>query len=435
VYVKKIDRPRSTIRSLSAAVRSTRFQLGLCLLVGLLLPLAFRALYAEPLPIAGNSAAQNSLSAAALAIIIGVLAIRKFSEFPGVIGASYIFPTFAATFGIAVAIILVTRAPYSGVLLSLSFATVLATRFAIGALELREGGSSYYLVPGGEVDRLLRDLDGAPVMLDDPVLPADPHAAIVADLHHDHSPEWERTFATAALNGIGVYHYKQVWEAQTGKVRIEHLSENSLGSLIPSNSYAKLKWLADMALSIAVLPILIIPLAITAFAIRLDSPGSIFFRQERIGYRGRPFRVLKFRTMTEVKAAPGNVDLVDDAITKDDDVRITRLGRFLRQTRIDELPQIYNILRGDMSWIGPRPEARPLSEWYEKEIPFYSYRHIVRPGITGWAQVNQGHVAGISEVHDKLRYDFYYIKNFSMWLDLVVLFKTVLVVIRGSGAK
>ncbi|ALC12118.1 putative colanic acid biosysnthesis UDP-glucose lipid carrier transferase [Sphingopyxis sp. 113P3] len=190
-----------------------------------------------------------------------------------------------------------------------------------------------------------------------------------------------------------------------------------------------------MVLSIAILPFLIVPLAITALAIRIDSPGSIFFRQERIGYRGRPFHVLKFRTMAEKKSRSGDVDLVNDAITKDDDVRITRLGRFLRQTRIDELPQIYNILRGDMSWIGPRPEARPLSEWYEKEIPFYSYRHIVRPGITGWAQVNQGHVAGISEVHDKLRFDFYYIKNFSMWLDLVILFKTVLVVIRGSGAK
>ncbi|ALC12115.1 hypothetical protein [Sphingopyxis sp. 113P3] len=228
--MNKIDRSRSTIRSLSAVARSARFQLAVCLLAGLMLPLGFRALFAEPLPISGNAAALNSLSAAALAIIIGVLAIRKFSEFPGVIGASYIFPTFAATFGIAVAIILVTRAPYSGVLLSLSFAIVLAARFAIGALEHREGGSSYYLVPGGEVDRLLRDLDGAPVILEDPVLPADRHAAIIADLHHDHSPEWERTFARAALNGIGVYHYKQVWEAQTGKVRIEHLSENSLGS-------------------------------------------------------------------------------------------------------------------------------------------------------------------------------------------------------------
>jgi lipopolysaccharide/colanic/teichoic acid biosynthesis glycosyltransferase len=161
----------------------------------------------------------------------------------------------------------------------------------------------------------------------------------------------------------------------------------------------------------------------------------MFFRQERIGYRGHQFRVLKFRTMRVTETASANGDLVDAAITKDDDDRITRIGRFLRQTRIDELPQLYNILRGEMSWIGPRPEARPLSEWYEREIPFYVYRHIVRPGVTGWAQVNQGHVAGISEVHDKLRYDFYYIKNFSMWIDLAILFKTVLVVIRGIGAK
>ena len=239
----------------------------------------------------------------------------------------------------------------------------------------------------------------------------------------------------AALNGIGVYHYKQVWEAKTGKVRIEHLSENSLGSLIPSNSYAKMKRLLDILLTLAVLPVLLPPLVVVAFLIRFDSPGPVFFRQERIGHRGRSFHVLKFRTMRMAEPQATHEGRLDAAITKDDDQRITRLGRFLRKTRIDELPQIWNILRSEMSWIGPRPEARPLSEWYEREIPFYSYRHIVRPGITGWAQVNQGHVAGISEVHDKLRFDFYYIKNFSMWIDLIILFKTVMVVIRGSGAK
>lgn len=419
-------------RSLSHFFGLLRTQLLVCLLFGVALPI-FIYIRGDLSFLARNPPAINSSIAAAICTVIAVVTVRKFGAFPGTIGVSYVFPSLAGTYGIAMAGILLARAPYSGALLMLTFATSMVVRFAIGALERRREGKQYYLVPGGSIDRISRDLDAGWIMLEAPVLPSDRDVVIVADLHHDHSAEWERAFAMAALNGIGVYHYKQVWEASTGKVRIEHLSENSLGSLIPSNSYAKGKRLIDILLSLTVLPLLLPILLVTAIVIRLDSPGSVFFRQERIGYRARPFRVLKFRTMRSRDVA--KADRLDDAITKDDDARVTRPGRFLRRTRIDELPQILNILLGDMSWIGPRPEARPLSEWYEKEIPFYSYRHIVRPGITGWAQVNQGHVAGISEVHDKLRYDFYYIKNFSMWIDLVILFKTVLVVVRGFGAK
>ena len=107
----------------------------------------------------------------------------------------------------------------------------------------------------------------------------------------------------------------------------------------------------------------------------------------------------------------------------------------MRRSRIDELPQIINIIRGEMSWIGPRPEAVQLSEWYEDEIPFYRYRHIVRPGITGWAQVNQGHVAEINDVNIKLHYDFYYIKFFSFWLDVLITIRTIGIMLTGFGAK
>ena len=112
----------------------------------------------------------------------------------------------------------------------------------------------------------------------------------------------------------------------------------------------------------------------------------------------------------------------DTAITSDSDLRVTKVGAFLRRSRLDELPQIFNIVAGQMSWIGPRPEAQVLSAWYTGEIPFYRYRHVVRPGISGWAQVNQGHVASVDEVHAKLQYDFYYIKNLSIFLDLLILF-------------
>jgi lipopolysaccharide/colanic/teichoic acid biosynthesis glycosyltransferase len=186
--------------------------------------------------------------------------------------------------------------------------------------------------------------------------------------------------------------------------------------------------------AVALLPLLIPLFALVAIAIRLDSPGPIFFRQKRVGFAGRMFEVVKFRTMRQRSTAEVG-DERRAAMTASGDSRITRVGRFLRRTRIDELPQVINILRGQMSWIGPRPEALSLSRWYSAEIPFYSYRHIVKPGVTGWAQVNQGHVTDLSDVHDKLRYDFYYIKHFSTWLDLLVLIRTIRIVVGGFGAK
>ena len=150
-----------------------------------------------------------------------------------------------------------------------------------------------------------------------------------------------------------------------------------------------------------------------------------------MGHRGKVFEVVKFRTMTVTT----NGENAADSMTLPDDQRITRIGRFLRKSRIDELPQVINILRGEMSWIGPRPEAISLSLLYEGELPFYRYRHIVRPGITGWAQVNQGHVTDLGEIDHKLQFDFYYIKNFSYWIDMLILFRTLRVVFTGFGAK
>ena len=151
-----------------------------------------------------------------------------------------------------------------------------------------------------------------------------------------------------------------------------------------------------------------------------------------MGFRGKTFTVYKFRSMRVQDESER--DLHSDKTLSDDD-RITRIGRFIRKTRIDELPQVFNILKGDMSWIGPRPETLRLSKWYEEEIPFYRYRHIVRPGISGWAQVKQGHVTEVDDIRLKLEYDMYYVKHFSLWLDLLIAVKTVSVVFTGNGAK
>jgi exopolysaccharide biosynthesis polyprenyl glycosylphosphotransferase len=259
--------------------------------------------------------------------------------------------------------------------------------------------------------------------------------ALVADLHYYHSASWEKLFAQAALAGIPVYHFRQVAEMQTGQVKIMHLSENDLGSLIPNVSYMSIKRLIDTLCAVLLLPFCLVGFVLIAALIKIDSPGSAFFIQERVGFRGQAFRMVKFRTMRQHDPLSETAASREEAMTRAEDDRITRLGRFLRKSRIDELPQIFNILKGEMSFVGPRPEARALAEWYEEELPFYSYRHIVRPGITGWAQVNQGHVTDVSDVLGKVRFDFYYIKNVSLWLDLLVALKTVRVVLTGLGAK
>lgn len=215
-------------------------------------------------------------------------------------------------------------------------------------------------------------------------------------------------------------------------MEIAHLSENTLGSINPNAGYIKLKQVIDWVMALVTL-VAFFPFALVlALLIKLDSPGPVIFRQQRMGFRGLPFTMYKFRTMVDGGSSGA---AVEGAITRPGDKRITRIGSFLRRTRIDELPQLVNILRGEMSWIGPRPEAVSLSQWYERELPFYRYRHIVRPGITGWAQINQGHVAQIDEVHQKLHYDFYYIQNFSPWLDVVIVLRTCGVVLTGFGSR
>ena len=129
------------------------------------------------------------------------------------------------------------------------------------------------------------------------------------------------------------------------------------------------------------------------------------------------------------------IDAHTAAMTSYGDERITRVGTFLRRSRIDELPQIYSVLKREMSWIGPRPKAAVLSTWYADEIPFYRYRHVVKLGISGWAAVNQGHVASVDDVHRKLQYDFYYIKYFSPWLDLLIVFRTIKTMLTGFGSR
>lgn len=382
-----------------------------------------------------TSTGYSSLWLSLAATVAAIMFSRRMTPFPGMSAISAVLPSFAFTYGLVAIGVLALRTDYSTVLLTVTFIASVATQSLLVTYASKRSPIAYFVVPGGRIDRLTEQPEFAATLLPTPMLPIGRNVVIVADLHFDHSDAWERTLAEAALNGMPVYHYKHVLEDLTGRVRIEHLSENSFGSLLPNIAWVKFKRLFDLALCALLIPLLSVPLLIVAALIKIDSPGPVIFRQERVGYRGKVFKVIKFRTMRVAAPQAIAADPRSFARTRDNDERITRLGRILRRTRIDELPQMVNILLGEMSWIGPRPEALALSQWYSEEIPFYAYRHIVRPGITGWAQVNQGHVTDLSDIDEKLQYDFFYVKNFSYWIDIFILVRTVGIVFTGFGSK
>lgn len=376
--------------------------------------------------------ALNTAWAALGGVILGFWLHRSVSELPGTQESSGILPGYLTSFGLALTVILLFRIDYSRSILVLSFLMTIAWFFLLYVVTQRRALLRLGVVAGGRIE-LFDDMAGvAPVRL---ALDQWPHDidAVTADFRYDHSDEWEARLADITLAGIPVYHSKDLYESLTGRADLEHLSENNFGSLGPLATLLGFKQVVDVLISIPTLVVLTPLFLVSAIAIKLDSRGPVLFRQSRAGYRGQEFTVYKFRTMRPDERKSSRE--IDSFITQENDRRITRVGRFLRRSRIDELPQIVNILLGQMSWIGPRPEASQLSEWYVEEIPFYRYRHVVRPGITGWAQVNQGHVAEIADIKKKLQYDFYYIRNFSLWLDLLIIMKTVKTVFTGFGHK
>lgn len=218
-------------------------------------------------------------------------------------------------------------------------------------------------------------------------------------------------------------------ESLTGRVKINHLSENIFGELLPSALYSGLKRIIETLLVLSLMPLWLPVMLITGIIIKLESEGPMFFIQERVGQGNKDFKVYKLRSMCKDSEKDGA------QFAQANDMRITRVGHFIRKTRLDEIPQFINILKGDMSLIGPRPEQRAFVNQFEKEIPFYSYRHVVKPGISGWAQVVHGYAADAEDTKVKIEHDFYYIKHFSLWLDILIVVKTIKTILTGFGAR
>jgi sugar transferase (PEP-CTERM system associated) len=236
----------------------------------------------------------------------------------------------------------------------------------------------------------------------------------------------------AKLSGIYVEEATTTYERLTGKVLLENIKPSWLifsDGFHVSRPRQFVKRAVDITLSVVGLTLGAIPMALTALAIWVDTGWPLLYRQERVGQHGRTFTLFKFRSMrvdaegaTPIWASEG-------------DNRITRVGRIIRLTRLDELPQLWNVLRGDMSFVGPRPERPYFVELLSKEIPFFHERHAVKPGITGWAQVKYRYGSSVEDAMEKLRYDLYYIKHLSLVFDLSIVFDTVKVILLQKGAQ
>ena len=233
------------------------------------------------------------------------------------------------------------------------------------------------------------------------------------------------------LQNTTVYSIEEFYEIYFHKIPCgiiqPHILLRGGFQLARDQDFERFKRLTDVTISLLGL-VLFLPLFIAVpILIRLDSKGPAIFKQERVGKNNRSFKVIKFRTMEDHPAETGGL------YTLPDDPRITRLGKWLRLLRIDELPQLFNVIKGDMSLIGPRAEWIKLTQIYEKEIPFYDIRHLVKPGITGWAQVNYPYGECLQDTIGKFEYDLYYIRNYSLKMDSAIILKTIYTVIFGKG--
>lgn len=242
----------------------------------------------------------------------------------------------------------------------------------------------------------------------------------------------EDQLLTCKTRGIAVEEGVAFYEHLTGRLQVENLRPSFL---IFSNGFKKSKltiWIKRMAgftISSVGLILLSPLILITSILIKIDSRGPVLYKQERAGEKGKIFKLLKFRSMVENAEADGPV------WARENDLRITRVGRWMRKWRFDEIPQMINVLKGDMSFVGPRPERPHFVEYLRKEIPFYNQRFVVKPGITGWAQIKYRYGASKEDALEKLKYDLYYIKNLSILLDLIIVFETIKVVLFGKGAR
>ena len=369
----------------------------------------------------------NSICLNALTILLALFIFSRFQFFPQIQPIRYIVPISISCYSFSTLILVISRIEYSNKIIIFGFLMLPLLLLVFNGLAKSKKVSNLYYVPYGETTNL-KDTDFFKFKrLDYPFTTGDLSDGLIVDFRYKSlNPAWEKFLVECVFKKIPIYNYLQIKESITGQVEASHLVDNDFGTLEPSKMVFIAKRLIDLIFVILVAPIAVPISLMIAFFVALDSKGGVLFTQERVGLDGKPFLLFKFRSMRTDDVA---------CIGADESVRITRVGKVIRRFRFDEIPQFLNVLKGDMSLIGPRPETVELVKEYEKKIPFFMYRHTVLPGISGWAQVMQGYTIGVDEKREKLAHDLYYIKHYSLWLDLFIWYKTIKTVFTGFGSK
>jgi lipopolysaccharide/colanic/teichoic acid biosynthesis glycosyltransferase len=369
-----------------------------------------------------------SIFASALAYLALASLSIQFERYPQRHPVALILPAMIVVYLLIFLVFLVFRLSYSLHIIAVSFLVISVLLVLEVLVRKRMKYFRFLVVPIGDFSELEDSTHFQFQVLSSPQIPEGRFDGVVVDLSLSAHPGWQSFIADCVLKGIPVFGAHELRESITGQVDITHLALNELGSLQPQRIIFLVKRFIDLAFLLFTAPLSLPMMLVIGTWISLDTPGGPFYIHERMGRGGKFFKMIKFRTMYVHEQPAG---FTSEGV----DSRITPAGKLIRRCRLDELPQFWNVLKEEMSLIGPRPESKALAEWYLRDVPFFNYRHIVSPGITGWAQVMQGYAVGVDELKIKLAYDLYYIKHFSLWLELLICFKTFRIMITGHGAR
>ncbi|MEI6896107.1 MAG: sugar transferase, partial [Psychromonas sp.] len=370
----------------------------------------------------------NSLMITLVVYLGSVTTLPKVTKYLLVDKKLYILPVMLSLYTIAIIAILLFRIDYSRPTLLYGFSIVLFWLFFSTFLSRNQSALKLSAINNFNLSSLKSNHQIEITIIDAPYCLEETQQGLVVNLHNKLNAEQEKFIADCSINNIAVYHSETIKEMLDGKVQAQHLSKNTLGSLQTNLGYVVIKRGWESLLILSSIPLLLPLLMMVCLAIKLESKGPVLYTQIRVGQGGKTFKIYKLRSM-EMSATKA-----DDKFATEEQVRVTLVGQFIRRMRIDEIPQFFNVLKGEMALIGPRPEQEQFVKSFEQEIPFYGYRHMVKPGITGWAQTIQGYTADTKSTKEKLAHDLYYIKHLSFWLDMNIFFKTLKTMLTGFGA-
>ncbi|OBU24858.1 UDP-glucose lipid carrier transferase [Photobacterium aquimaris] len=399
----------------------------LCHTIGVIFVLLLLQLFITP--INGRETVANSMWMVGICYLASAMILPRITSYLLVERKYYILPVLLSVYCFAITIMFMTRIDYSRSIVFYGWVLSFLWLYITSLLRQESQRLILFAIPNFDISSLNQKGRVRVIELKAPYDIANIKGGLVVDLHRNLSPEAEKFIADCSLNNIAVFHAESIREMLEGKVQTKHLMENAIGSLQPNPLYMTFKRIWESLIIITTFLITLPIMAITAIFIKLENPGPAMFIQERVGQGGKLFRIYKFRSMTIKEAG------AEDKFATAEQARVTKVGKFIRKFRIDELPQFFNVLKGDMALIGPRPEQDSFVKQFEQQIPFYGYRHMVKPGITGWAQVVQGYADDTESTSEKLAHDLYYIKNLSFWLDINIVFKTIRTMLTGFGAK